>query len=184
MQSVGHRRRYSSQGIYCNQTATHRKVRNRKKKLRQRIVSLKDKLHRLAKQERYASTSEKFFKGLCFESAGVVLNKHGEFISTSEVVDICTRISPIIKTHPEWLYTIGRTVFKNSFLSKHPHVQKNYERLFGQSWKKIRFRNLVRIGGDVLNTDIASVKNPVLTGALWYHYHPSQAEGPQQENQG
>jgi hypothetical protein len=64
---------------------------------------------------------------------------------------------------------MGYKVFKTSQLSEHPLMSEKYEKLFGAGWKKYRFRNLVRIGADVLNTPLATEQNPVLTGALWQY---------------
>ena len=129
---------------------------------------LNDALYTVAKKERHTVTIEKFMKGLCFESAGVALKNKG-FITTQEVIQLCSLLAVQIKNNPENLEDLGYQVFKTSQLSAHPGVRENYEKLFGSGWKKTRFRNLVRIGADVLNTPLATEQNPVLTGALWQY---------------
>ena len=51
---------------------------------------------------------------------------------------------------------------------KEPQHVERLNILLGDTWKTIRFRNLVRLGADIENAGLASLAKPTLIGALLF----------------
>lgn len=114
---------------------------------------------------------QKFLFGLAFEKAGIALNNH-QYIDSHTALQICQSILNKIaqeNSAQHAFYRQGEHVFNNSGSTEDGEPMQAIPAIFGKNWKRIRYHNLVRLGGDILRSGLAEYAKATILGALcWY----------------
>lgn len=109
--------------------------------------------------------------GLSFEKSGLSLEKN-EFIDSDVAFIICKIVTSEIEkntTQEHQFYRFGEAAFSSKAFMKNESAIDLLKKIFGDAWKKTRYHNLVRLGGDVLRSNLSSFpKATILGGFLWH----------------
>lgn len=117
---------------------------------------------------RKSESRRKFFNGLYAEYTGIVIDKNGyidsyQFNKILDDVNKCLNDDSDIEHH---FYSIGKW-----FLDLNKNDDGSLiliKKMLGEKWESVRFQNLVRLGADIENANLASISRATLVGALLY----------------
>lgn len=116
---------------------------------------------------RYSDSHRKFLLGLSFEKAGLALAKK-DYLDSDTAFKICqSLLTKIEQNNQEHVfYKAGSEAFNSKqFMDEETGIEAA-KAVFGDDWKKARYHNLVRLGGDVLRSGLAEYPKATLLGAL------------------
>ena len=106
--------------------------------------------------------------GLSFEKAGIAL-ENKEYLSSESALQICQFITAKLEQESDLehkFYRQGEQLFNSKSFMEDNDPTKAIQALFGEDWKRTRYHNLVRLGGDVLRSGLAEYPKATLLGAL------------------
>ena len=66
-------------------------------------------------------------------------------------------------------YGAGKTAFSDKKFMDDDRAIETAKSLFAKEWKKVRYHNLVRLGGDILRSNLAEHSKSTILGALLRH---------------
>lgn len=118
---------------------------------------------------RKKDSHRKFLLGLSFEKSDLAFAGK-EYRASESVDEICQKIKAAL-SHDDYehqAFKRGRESFdsENFMLTTQAEQIDNSKQRFGDEWKKTRYHNLVRIGGDVLAQGLGEYNKATLLGAL------------------
>jgi len=109
--------------------------------------------------------------GLSFEKAGLAWVDN-TYLDSDTALSVCAWALTEITQKPgteHTFYRLGEASFHSKlFMDATLHLNKA-KQLLGDDWKKLRYHNLVRLGGDVLRSGLGEYPKATLLGAL-LHY--------------
>lgn len=120
--------------------------------------------HNLRKKDAH----RKFLLGLSFEKAGLAI-LNNDYIESDFAFSMCEDIINSINNNDgseHLFYKSGQTAFDSKLFMNNEEIQKQLQNLFGDDWKKTRYHNLVRLGGDVVRSGLAEFPKAVILGGL------------------
>ncbi len=67
------------------------------------------------------------------------------------------------------LYKQGQVAFNSETFMNDKTAISKAQSIFNQEWKRVRFHNLVRLGGDILSSGLGEYHKATILGALLYY---------------
>lgn len=132
---------------------------------------MRQRLSVTKKQERQKDGHRKFLLGLSFEKTGLALANNA-YLNSEQALQICQSV--LLKIDQESgvehdFYRAGEAAFNSKAFMEEEEPIKEVEALFGEDWKRTRYHNLVRLGGDILRSGLAGHPKATILGALFWH---------------
>jgi hypothetical protein len=105
--------------------------------------------------------------GLSLERANLAL-KGAEYLESSKALDICLELTQRLESEAmeHRFYQTGQAAFQSLQFIEDPRAIEAAKKLFGETWKQIRYHNLVRLGGDILKSGLGKYHKATVLGAL------------------
>lgn len=66
-------------------------------------------------------------------------------------------------------YRLGEAAFNSKLFMEDESFTVKLSAFFGEKWKQIRYRNLVRLGADIENSGLAEYSKATILGGLLYY---------------
>ena len=119
---------------------------------------------------RYSDSHRKFLLGLSFEKASLTLVKN-DYLDSESALRICKiLISEIEQNNQEHVfYKLGTNAFNSKQFMENKTVSEEIKACSREKWKKERYHNLVRLGGDILRSGLAEYKKATILGGLLFY---------------
>lgn len=95
-----------------------------------------------------------------------------EYLSSESALQICQFIITKLEQESDLehkLYRQGEQLFNSKTFVEDDAPTKAIQALFGEDWKRTRYHNLVRLGGDVLRSGLSEYPKATILGALCWH---------------
>ncbi len=126
---------------------------------------------------RHKDSHRKFLLGLSFEKAGIALEDK-EYLGSESALQICECIIAKLEQESNLehkFYRQGEQLFNSKMFMENEEPTKVIQALFGEGWKRTRYHNLVRLGGDILRSGLAEYPKATILGALCWHASQSDS---------
>lgn len=123
------------------------------------------------KRLRRKDSHRKFLLGLSFEKTGLAL-ENKNYLGSEQASQICRTLLDKMEQEPgieHIFYRAGQAAFNSKIFMKDGEPVKEVQALFGEDWKRTRYHNLVRLGGDILRSSLAKYPKATILGALFWH---------------
>ncbi|WP_440993200.1 hypothetical protein [Cysteiniphilum litorale] len=134
-------------------------------------------------RERKKDSRQKFLIGLAFEKANLELflkpqctfcklsaDKVNHYINSSFATAICKKAIELIESDVQEhdFYKIGSAVFNARNYEYQSSKRDQLFALFGQEYEKIRFHNIVRLGGDIIASGLSEYHKATVVGSIHF----------------
>lgn len=95
-----------------------------------------------------------------------MVNKH--YLSSQKASKICqTLLNEVEQNNQEHgFYKMGELAFNSKQFMDETTSIEAAKTIFGDDWKKTRYHNLVRLGGDIVRSGLAEYPKSTILGAL------------------
>ncbi len=124
-----------------------------------------------SKKIRFRDTRRKFLFGLSFERSGLDF-VNNDYLNSEEAFQICQLLLKEMNASQgleHQFYKLGEGAFHSKEFMEKDHSSEELQTYFGNHWKKFRYHNLVRLGADILRSELAEYSKATVLGALlWY----------------
>jgi len=120
---------------------------------------------------RHKDGHRKFLLGLSFEKTGLALADKN-YLDSEQALQICQTIIQKIEQDngiEHTFYRAGEKAFNSKTFMEEDEPIKEIQALFCEAWKRTRYHNLVRLGGDILRSGLAEYPKATILGALFWH---------------
>lgn len=94
------------------------------------------------------------------------------YLDSEHALQICQAVLQKIEQESgieHTFYRAGEAAFNSQSFMEEGAPIKEAEALLGEDWKRIRYHNLVRLGGDILRSGLAKYPKATIVGGLVWH---------------